>query len=150
MLFFFFKQPKTRGLVSLEDNVWNENMSCKRSINKTYPLSTRKESLHVLPFLFNWNLESENSCQTVIFALKKHALNFQMPSLYGCERRWYYTFIFGLYILLCPSRRRHFDEASPDKSRQITFHTSHNHLICNILNGILKVSAKCQDTVQNN
>lgn len=42
-----------------EDNAWTENMSCKRSINKTYPLSTRKESLHVLLFLFNWNLENK-------------------------------------------------------------------------------------------
>lgn len=39
-----------------EDNVWNKNS--QRSINKTYPRSTRKESLHVLPFLFNWNLEN--------------------------------------------------------------------------------------------
>lgn len=28
-------------------------------MNNTYPLSTRKESLHVLPFLFNWNLQNE-------------------------------------------------------------------------------------------
>lgn len=57
--FFFFSKPKRRILMSPEDNVCTENMSCKRSINKTYPLSTKKESLHVLVFLFNWNLENE-------------------------------------------------------------------------------------------
>lgn len=47
--------------------------SAKRSINKPYPLSTRKESLHVLPFLFNWNLKmskkGEKYCQTRLWYL---------------------------------------------------------------------------------
>lgn len=56
----FLSTNRRRGsLMSAEDNAWNEKISRKRSINKTYPLSTRKESLHVLPFLFNWNLKNE-------------------------------------------------------------------------------------------
>lgn len=72
--------------MSTEDNVLNENMSCKRSINKTYPLSTRKESLHVLAFLLNWNLKNElDYC--VKFSLNKYAVHYEMPSCTALTRK---------------------------------------------------------------
>lgn len=45
--------------------------TAKRSINKTYPRSTKKESLHILPFLFNWNLENNQTDMVVVKC--KHA-----------------------------------------------------------------------------
>ncbi len=33
---------------------------------------------------------------------------------------------------------------------QANYFLAHSHLICNILNAILEVSVKCQDTEQNN
>lgn len=100
----FFNLPKTWSLMSPEDNAWNENMACKRSINKTYPLSTRKESLHVLPFLFNWNLENDEkeirkvrSDHTVTFELSQHSHSiFKSHPWMALKRTWCSTFIFGL------------------------------------------------------
>lgn len=118
-------KPKTRSLMSPEDNAWNENMSRKRSINKTYPLSTRKESLHVLPFLFNWNLENDwkemkKSCQTTLWYL-----------------RWQNTyFIFKCHPCTAQKERRcvYFDcrlvqekNFRPQKFSQITFWLNMQH-----------------------
>lgn len=102
------------------------------SKNKTYPLSTRKESLQVLLFLLNWNLGGKKRYPVeplLIFALNKHTLRSQMSSLYSSDMALHVNTRPKLYFKARQILRRH-----------------RAALIWSISNAILKASAECHNT----